>query len=43
LAENALNEINGAEVAAAVAERFDCSVIPKKYQPRARLLGLTRD
>jgi hypothetical protein len=42
-AVDALNEINGAEAAAIAAERFDRSVNPNKYQPRARLLGLTRN
>jgi len=37
-----LNQINGAEVAAAAAERFDRSVNPGKYQTRARFLGLSR-
>jgi hypothetical protein len=37
-----LKQINGAEVAAAAAERFDRSVNPGKYQPRARLFGLNR-
>jgi hypothetical protein len=42
-AVDALKEINGAEVAAVAAERFDRSVNPNKYQPRARLLGLNRN
>jgi hypothetical protein len=37
-----LNQINGAEVAAAAAERFDRSVNPGKYQARSRFFGLSR-
>jgi hypothetical protein len=42
MAVEVLNEINGAEVAALAAERFDRSVNPGKYQPRMRFLGLNR-
>jgi hypothetical protein len=38
-----LNEINGAEVAASAAERFDRSVNPDKYRPRIGFLGLNRN
>lgn len=38
-----LNQIDGAEVAASAAERFDRSVNPGKYQPRARFLGWNRN
>jgi len=42
IASDVLNQINGAEVAAAAAERFDRSVNPRKYQTRTRFFGLTR-
>jgi hypothetical protein len=42
IAPDVLNQINGAEVAAVASERFDRSVNPRKYQPRARFFGLTR-
>jgi hypothetical protein len=42
IAPEVLNQINGAEVAASAAERFDRSVNPGKYQPRARFFGLNR-
>ncbi len=42
IASDVLNQINGAEVAAAAAERFDRSVNPNKYQSRTRFLGLNR-
>ena len=42
IASDVLNQINGAEVAAGAAERFDRSVNPGKYQPRTRFFGLNR-
>ena len=43
MATEVLNQINGAEVAATAAERFDRSVNPGKYRPRMRFLGLSRN
>jgi hypothetical protein len=37
-----LSQIDGAEVAAAAAERFDRSINPGKYQGRVRFPGLSR-
>jgi hypothetical protein len=38
-----LSRIDGAEIAASVAERFDRSVNPGKYRPRARFFGWNRN
>jgi hypothetical protein len=45
MASDLLNQINGADIAADAAERFDRSVNAEKYQPRLgflRVLGLSR-
>jgi hypothetical protein len=42
IASEALNQINGEEIAAVAAERFDRGVNPEKYRSRSRLFGLSR-
>jgi hypothetical protein len=42
MAADVIEQINGAAVAAAAAERFDRSVNPGKYRAQARLFGLGR-